>query len=141
MVVRRTLLLLDEANWVVLVTDDALVLNPIDVAGRTYTEPVEVPFVEIRAVRHTPTGDVEVALADVDCGPLVGFPPPIVLERLRTLRIGWRDGAVRLTPPLATMLAALPAVADDGAHPRPCETSHNSPLDSGDWRRSSYALD
>lgn len=125
LVVRRTLALLDDANWLLMVTDTAIVLNPIDASGRTHGEPVELPFTEIVSLRklvekRLAVGDhsiedvhdrhvyLEVALADVDSSPLLGFPPPLVLEKPRTLKIGWRDRATRLTPSLAVFLATLP---------------------------------
>ncbi len=124
-VVRRTLRLLDDANWLLMVTDDALVLNPVDAVGRIHAEPVELPFAEIVSARRLvekrlALGDdavedvhekhvyLELGLADVDTAPLAGFPPPIVLESPRTLKIGWRDRATRLTPALAACLDALP---------------------------------
>jgi hypothetical protein len=125
LVAQRTVRMLGNSNWLLRITDEALILNPIDAQGRTDGELVEVPFGEIVSARRVVekrlgVGDhtiedvhethvyLELGLADVDSSPLARFRPPITLQSPRTLRIGWRDRATRLTPSLATFMHALP---------------------------------
>ena len=125
-VARRTVRLLGASNWLLRVGEQAIVLNPIDAPGQTYGELVELPFSEIVSARRVvekriAVGDhsiedvhdtqryLELGLADVDCAPLSGFRPPIVLSGPRILRIAWHDHETRLTPSLDRFIAALPA--------------------------------